>query len=139
MSFQLVERVLGNLRAYDLAYRLGGEEFLIVLPGSDSAGARVVAERLRHAIEGDLSTGMPYTMSFGVSSSTAGTFDFKALLAETDEALYAAKAEGRNCVHVAGTPISPIATAVTWGSAEVERPLQERVASASEQPAIVTD
>jgi diguanylate cyclase (GGDEF)-like protein len=133
------ERIRAHLRAYDLAYRLGGEEFLIVLPGSDSAGARIVAERLRHAIERDVSTGMPYTMSFGVSSSTVGAFDFKALLAETDDALYAAKAEGRNCVHVAGRPTSPIATGVTWGSAAAEAPVGSPAQRASEHPAIISE
>jgi diguanylate cyclase (GGDEF)-like protein len=106
------KRIRAHLRAYDLAYRLGGEEFLIVLPGSDRAGARVVAERLRQAIEADYTLGLPYTMSFGVSASAEGTFDFASLLAETDGALYTAKAQGRNCVHVAGTEPSPIAMAV---------------------------
>jgi diguanylate cyclase (GGDEF)-like protein len=115
------ERIRAHLRAYDLAYRLGGEEFLIVLPGSDRAGARVVAERLRKAIERDTSTGMPYTMSFGVSASEPGAFDFDSLLAETDGALYAAKAEGRNCVHLAGTQASPIAAGMAWGAAPRER------------------
>lgn len=136
------ERIRAHLRAYDLAYRLGGEEFLIVLPGSDSAGARVVAERLRRAIEGDLSTGLPYTMSFGVGSSTVGAFDFKSLLEETDGALYAAKAEGRNCVHVAGTPISPIAAGMAWGT-DTQRPARAPIDAPArtdrEHPAIIAE
>jgi diguanylate cyclase (GGDEF)-like protein len=138
------ERIRAHLRAYDLAYRLGGEEFLIVLPGSDKAGARVVAERLRRAIESDLSTGMRYTMSFGVSSSAVGAFDFNSLLEETDGALYRAKSEGRNCVHVAGEPPSPIATGVTWGveAAGVEAaapPRQAPAGPSSERPAIISE
>ncbi len=114
------ERIRAHLRAYDLAYRLGGEEFLIVLPGSDCAGARLVAERLRQAIEADGSLGMPYTMSFGVGASDGTAFDFSALLAETDDALYTAKAEGRNCVHVAGTPVSPIALSIVSAAGSTE-------------------
>jgi diguanylate cyclase (GGDEF)-like protein len=133
------ERIRAHLRAYDLAYRLGGEEFLIVLPGSDSAGARIVAERLRRAIERDATTGMPYTMSFGVGSSRIGAFDFKHLLAETDDALYAAKAEGRNCVHVAGTPISPIAASMAWGSASPGGAVGAPIDGAHQHSAIVAD
>jgi diguanylate cyclase (GGDEF)-like protein len=95
------ERIRSHLRAYDLAYRLGGEEFLIVLPGSDRDGAQSVAERLRDAIAGDSSLQLRFTMSFGVSSSASGGFDFTALLKEADTALYTAKADGRNCVRVA--------------------------------------
>lgn len=95
------ERVRGHLRAYDLAYRLGGEEFLIVLPGSDRDGAQAVAERLREAIAHDETLDLRFTMSFGVSASSAGAFDFTSLLRETDGALYAAKAAGRNRVQVA--------------------------------------
>jgi diguanylate cyclase (GGDEF)-like protein len=104
------ERIRAHLRAYDLAYRLGGEEFLIVLPGSDRAGARLVAERLRAAIEGDATLDLGFTMSFGVSASAAGEFDFESLLKETDHALYAAKESGRNRVHVSA-PQAPKAIA----------------------------
>jgi diguanylate cyclase (GGDEF)-like protein len=97
-------RIRSHLRAYDLAYRLGGEEFLIVLPGSDLAGARLVAERLREAIAHDSALALPFTMSFGVAASTAAGFDFRTLLRETDGALYAAKAAGRNRVQIAGAP-----------------------------------
>jgi diguanylate cyclase (GGDEF)-like protein len=94
------DRIRAHLRAYDLAYRLGGEEFLIVLPGSDRRGARLVAERLREAIEADESLDLGFTMSFGVSASAPGDFNFESLFKETDEALYAAKESGRNRVHV---------------------------------------
>lgn len=105
------ERIRGHLRAYDLAYRLGGEEFLIVLPGSDDTGARVVAERLRAAIARERAAELPFTMSFGVGASAAGRFDFQALLEQTDAALYAAKAGGRNRVCVASQLRSPVGRA----------------------------
>jgi diguanylate cyclase (GGDEF)-like protein len=91
-----------TLRAFDLAYRLGGEEFLILLPGADIAHAHEVAERLRAAVGDEPVAGLQITMSFGVNASDGATFDFPALLAEADAALYAAKAAGRNCTCVAG-------------------------------------
>jgi diguanylate cyclase (GGDEF)-like protein len=89
-----------QLRAFDLAYRLGGEEFLVLLPGSKLEDATLVAEQLRAAVSGgDLVEGMNLTMSFGVSASTPGTpFEYAAVFAQADAALYAAKAAGRNCV-----------------------------------------
>jgi diguanylate cyclase (GGDEF)-like protein len=93
-------RMRKALRAYDLAYRLGGEEFLIVLPGADSAQAAEVAETLRGAIAGDPIAGLLVTISFGVSASDPGDFDYDAVFAEADLALYRSKQEGRNRVLV---------------------------------------
>lgn len=89
-----------NLRAFDLAYRLGGEEFLILLPGAGVDEAVVVAEKLREAIaEADVAHGVRLTMSFGVGVSPRDQpFDYEILFARTDAALYAAKAAGRDCV-----------------------------------------
>jgi diguanylate cyclase (GGDEF)-like protein len=89
-----------QLRAFDLAYRLGGEEFLVLVPGATLDESTSVAEQLRAAIEGgELIEDMPLTMSFGVSASSEGTpFEYRGVFAEADEALYAAKAAGRNCV-----------------------------------------
>ncbi len=97
-------RIRAQLRAYDLAYRFGGEEFLIVLPGADLAGALEIAQTLRRAIEEAPSDGVKVTMSFGVSSCGEAEFEFKTLLAAADRALYAAKAAGRNRVRGAGDP-----------------------------------
>lgn len=90
-----------QLRAFDLVYRIGGEEFLVLLPGADSEGAAEIAERLRAAIAQEpLGGGGPQvTMSFGVAASQRGEdFDMKAITAAADRALYVAKAEGRNVV-----------------------------------------
>lgn len=89
-----------GLRAFDLIYRIGGEEFLVLLPGADLPHALRVAEGLRTAVEaGTAGTRHPVTMSFGVAVSPAGaTFDYDALFADADAALYAAKRDGRNCV-----------------------------------------
>jgi diguanylate cyclase (GGDEF)-like protein len=89
-----------EMRAFELAYRLGGEEFLVLLPGATVNQARDLAERLRRAIEGTTFTeGTGVTISLGVSGSRPGEeFDFDALYEEADEALYEAKRGGRNRV-----------------------------------------
>ncbi|MBX5468350.1 MAG: GGDEF domain-containing protein [Thermoleophilaceae bacterium] len=92
-----------SLRAFDLVYRLGGEEFLVLLPGSGPEQTRALAERLREAIESTpLRGGHRVTMSFGVSGSRAGEpFDYETELALADAALYEAKRAGRNAVRAA--------------------------------------
>ncbi|WP_445148881.1 GGDEF domain-containing protein [Baekduia sp. Peel2402] len=88
-----------SLRAYEMAYRLGGEEFLVLLPGATVDEAEEVAERLRTAIGAAPIAGQKVTMSFGVAASTEGTaFDFDALYEEADLALYRAKRGGRDRV-----------------------------------------
>jgi diguanylate cyclase (GGDEF)-like protein len=95
-------RIRKRLRAYDLAYRLGGEEFLVVLPGADADHASKVAEDLRAAIEGLPIAGLHVTMSFGVAGSTPGDFDYESVFEEADHALYEAKHGGRNRVCTRG-------------------------------------
>jgi diguanylate cyclase (GGDEF)-like protein len=96
-----------QLRAFDLAYRLGGEEFLILLPGSDLDRAVELAERLRERVSAHpLDGGVSVTMSFGVSGSRQGEpFDYHAVFAEADAALYVAKENGRDQVRLAGAPV----------------------------------
>jgi diguanylate cyclase (GGDEF)-like protein len=93
-----------QLRAFDLAYRLGGEEFLVLLPGADRAQAATVAETLRDAIQQEpLGGGVEVTISCGVAASVAGArFDYESVFAEADGALYEAKRSGRNRVCEAG-------------------------------------
>ncbi len=95
-------RIRKRLRAYDLAYRLGGEEFLVVLPGANADHAAIVAEDLRAAIESMPVAGLHATMSFGVAASSPGDFDYESVFAEADVALYEAKHAGRNCVRTRG-------------------------------------
>ena len=91
-----------HLRAFDLAYRLGGEEFLVLLPGATTQDAANMAENLRAAIGCEPVAGLPLTMSFGVAGSGPEGFASEAVLAAADEALYEAKASGRDRVVVAG-------------------------------------
>jgi diguanylate cyclase (GGDEF)-like protein len=96
-----------QLRAFDLAYRLGGEEFLILVPGSDVAGTVELAERLRAVIAAERVAGVPVTMSLGVHASARGTrFDYESVFAAADAALYRAKREGRDTVCAEQEPSS---------------------------------
>jgi diguanylate cyclase (GGDEF)-like protein len=68
-------RLRKELRAFDLAYRIGGEEFLILLPGATIDDATDIAEELRARISEEPVCGLDVTISFGVSGSIDGTFD----------------------------------------------------------------
>ena len=94
-------------RPTDALCRYGGEEFVALLPGSDYDGARVVAERIREAVE-TLAVSHEYsdtsavvTLSLGVATVTPDRTqepDGASLMAHADEALYSAKHAGRNRV-----------------------------------------
>ncbi len=94
-----------QLRAFDLAYRIGGEEFLVLLPGANLEQSAAMAERLRRGVEADtVGGGLRVTMSFGVSASRRDSaFDYELICAEADAALYEAKRQGRN--RVCGAPV----------------------------------
>jgi diguanylate cyclase (GGDEF)-like protein len=88
------------LRAIDTFGRFGGEEFLMVLPGTALDGARAAAERVRRAVEAARFPALGergVTVTIGVAEHARGE-DIAALLARTDRALYAGKAGGRNRV-----------------------------------------
>ncbi len=92
------------LRSFELIYRLGGEEFLIVLPGAGLDEGMIVAERLRSTTEEAQPGGLPLTASFGVSAAAGEQVVYERLFKAADEALYDAKAAGGNCVVAATHP-----------------------------------
>jgi diguanylate cyclase (GGDEF)-like protein len=98
-----------QLRSFELIYRLGGEEFLIVLPGVALAEGRAIAERVRSGLEEARPGGLPVTVSLGVAGG-AGAVEFDPLFRAADAALYAAKRAGRNRVIAAGDD-APLALA----------------------------
>jgi two-component system cell cycle response regulator len=103
---EIARRLLHSVRSYDFVGRYGGEEFLVVLNNCDPASAPGRAEEIRKAIcNRPIQTGsgaLPVTMSMGVLLSRDwGMRPVEELLHEADEALYAAKKAGRNCVRIA--------------------------------------
>src|SRR5262245_29491837 len=108
----LSQLMAGLLRTEDVLARFGGEEVPGVWRGSDLGGARIVAERLRRAVEErKLSFGgkdIPVTISLGiVAIPESGIADHNAFLAAADKALYEAKRSGRNRVCVHGSEQTP--------------------------------
>lgn len=100
-QLQNVARALElSLREYDQCARWGGEEFLLLFPDCDEAGAALVAERLRQAVADAARVGdeIPApTVSIGFTVHRPGE-SMDTTLLRADQALYRAKAAGRNCV-----------------------------------------
>ncbi len=97
----VAQRMVSIRRKYDSIGRYGGEEFLLILPGCDLQEAVPVAERLRRIVSTDVSIGpikWPVTISLGVASYWDLGSDAASLMAAADEALYRAKAKGRDRV-----------------------------------------
>src|SRR4051794_35912923 len=95
-------RLRGNMRPYDHVGRYGGEEFLVVLPNCDLEQAAHQAERMRAKLNGSgmIVDGaeMQVSASFGVTVSDGSERSPDLFVRVADEALYKAKASGRNCV-----------------------------------------
>jgi diguanylate cyclase (GGDEF)-like protein len=110
----LAQVVSDRLRVSDAAARLGGEEFALLLPATEEAGAVALAESLRLAISGEVGvTGVtwPITASFGVAVHRPGEAESE-FMRRADEALYRAKAAGKNRVVAAETASPSPASAV---------------------------
>ncbi len=94
-----------GLRKIDSVGRMGGEEFAFILPGNDLAGAQVLAERLRQKIEATplvlQAQAIPITVSIGIAAMLATDTTTDQALVRADQALYRAKAGGRNRVELA--------------------------------------
>ena len=128
MAGDLTLRETGSIfqravRSYDWVGRYGGEEFLLILPGSDFEAARNRAEHLRATLEaaflGEGDKTFTVTASFGVAAGFPTNYEEMIKIA--DAALYRAKNAGRNCVMA--TEIKPTVVSI---SAERSRPLRYR-------------
>jgi two-component system, cell cycle response regulator len=100
---EFAQRFRRNTRGIDLACRLGGEEFVIIMPDTDLARAIQVGERLRATIAGEpfevtAGNNLAVTASVGISTLEHQDDTPEALFKRADNALYAAKREGRNRV-----------------------------------------
>ena len=100
----LAAALTATFRQVDVVARVGGEEFAVILPSTGIDAARLVAERLRRLIasqtvevDGVL---IEYTVSGGVASLDDSVSGLDGLMKRADQALYAAKARGRNCIEV---------------------------------------
>jgi diguanylate cyclase (GGDEF)-like protein len=93
------------LRQPDRLGRIGGEEFLVVLPNTRTPQALAIAERLRATLRAldlsDIGAGLSVTASIGVAELDVEDADLKAMVQRADFALYRAKHGGRDCVHLA--------------------------------------
>lgn len=100
---------IGVVRDVDVVGRLGGEEFVVLMPDTDETGAADVAERVRKAASAlsfaaDGGAPLPVTVSVGVATMSNDA-SFADLLARADRAMYQAKKDGRDCVRIAGPEI----------------------------------
>jgi two-component system cell cycle response regulator len=114
---QIAARALNSVRSADLVARLGGEEFVVVMPETDLPIAAAVSERLRAAVArqpfivGAKATALSLTVSVGVTASAPAGDARHLMLARADEALYAAKAGGRNRIVTRPAIVPPVAIA----------------------------
>lgn len=103
---EIAQRTRSCLRITDLAGRLGGEEFSVLLPGTDEQGGVVFAERLRRSIAdtsfATAAGSLNITISLGISRLTTNDHIPDEPLLRADQALYRAKDAGRNRAEVAG-------------------------------------
>ena len=102
MLRQLGAILRANLRRDDMAGRLGGEEFGIILPEVDTNGGIIAAEKVRrlvemHTFEFD-GTRIPMTVSIGIAAKAPHDAEAVEIMRRADEHLYEAKRGGRNCV-----------------------------------------
>ena len=106
----VAQRIMGQLREGDLCARFGGEEFVVLLPSTDTPEAMAVAERIRKAVQSsplELPK-QPITLSIGVATYQPG-MTAEMLLKAADKEVYAAKANGRNQVRLSTTNVVNLA------------------------------
>jgi two-component system cell cycle response regulator len=100
-------RLKDNLRSFDLVARMGGEEFVAILPDTTLEMAQIIAERLRRSIfetpiKCAVETGqIQISTSIGGALIEAGVFNVNEAIDRADKELYKAKEDGRNCVYFA--------------------------------------
>jgi diguanylate cyclase (GGDEF)-like protein len=93
----VVEQAGRVLRRSDIVARLGGDEFALLLPETDQAGAKVVAEKLRSALEESLlARGWPVTGSFGILTCLGVADSLTVVMHQADQLMYQSKSAGKN-------------------------------------------
>lgn len=99
MLADVADGLRSGSRASDIVSRLGGDEFVVAVPRASREAAAVLAEGWRGALKDD-----KIAVSMGVAEFPRDGADVESVLAAADQALYAAKEHGRNCVVVSGAP-----------------------------------
>ena len=104
-----------NIREKDILARVGGEEFMVLLHQAEEQGAQETAERLRRAVENETiallhEQHLQCTVSIGYCIARCGEASWRSVVVAADQALYAAKQAGRNCVIgvMADSPAQPL-------------------------------
>ena len=101
---EFAQRLRKSVRGIDLVCRLGGEEFVVVMPDTDAGVASIVAERIRNRVAGEPfaihkgARAIDVTVSIGMAQRLGGDTDADTILKRADQALYRAKRDGRNRV-----------------------------------------
>jgi diguanylate cyclase (GGDEF)-like protein len=97
------------LRSFELVYRIGGEEFLLLLPGVGLEQGVEIAERVRSAVAESRPGDLDLTLSAGVATASGAEVSYGHLFREADAALLRAKREGRDRLVMASAPLAATA------------------------------
>jgi diguanylate cyclase (GGDEF)-like protein len=103
---EAADEIRRSLRSFELVYRMGGEEFLLLLPGTDLEGGIEIAERVRSAVAEGRPGGLEMTLSAGVATAAGTSVRYDDLFRAADLALLRAKQEGRDRVVAADAPLA---------------------------------
>jgi diguanylate cyclase (GGDEF)-like protein len=106
---RIARDIMTTVRASDLVFRFGGEEFIVLCDGLSANAGLALGERIRREIASGVDCGSRVTVSVGLATCADDASDYDGLFAAADLRLYQAKAAGRNCV-IGERTVSPDST-----------------------------